>query len=207
MVSMFKFKDVIYKIQGCIGPQSLFNIYITLKFREIAMSVILLLITEKLKSTCSKQSNRFRLLLEWFYSGRWFHMRICQGNLKLVKIKNQKSYSYRLGSMVRYLYFYKKLCIYDILLSTYSLRINIVYLYATSAVSHNGSRDITSYLILSRTLNCSLNPKRLDALNADNDGYDGGGCPRRRQGLRSLCNFINITRTKCKAPVQVIQYT
>jgi hypothetical protein len=41
------------------------------------------LITKKFKSTRSKQCNRFRLLLEWFYSGRWFCMRICQGNLKV----------------------------------------------------------------------------------------------------------------------------
>jgi len=44
---------------------------------------MLQLIAEKLKSTYTKQSNCFRLLLEWFYSGRWFWMLICQGNLKV----------------------------------------------------------------------------------------------------------------------------
>lgn len=61
--------------------------------------------------------------------------------------------------------------------------------------------------IIPSYIQCSLNPKRLDALNADNDGYDGGGRPRRREGLRSLCNFINIARAKCTAVVPVIQYT
>lgn len=44
---------------------------------------MLQLIAEMLKSTYTKQSNCFWLLLKWFYSSQWFWILICQGNLKV----------------------------------------------------------------------------------------------------------------------------